>query len=130
MRTLRIDDKARAKIARLVEHAKNHPYRLGDPVPGDNPDFVVHLDTYRCVFTFTVADAPDDDFIFRHLSISVPAEGKYPHPMAAFTIATLFGFTGWDGITEAMPDSWAGGPYEEDGCVILAQPLEEARTLN
>jgi hypothetical protein len=71
MRALVIDAEAQAKIAHLIEHAEQHHYHPEvDPVPGDDPAFVVHLNTYRVVFTFTVFA----NTLWRHLSVSVPAE--------------------------------------------------------
>jgi hypothetical protein len=104
IRPLIIDAVARAKIAHLIEHAEGHHYHVGvDPIPGDDPAFVIHLDTYRVVFTFT----EDHGQLWRHLSISVPAPEKYPHPAATFTIAQEFGFAGWDGATlDRMPHGW------------------------
>jgi hypothetical protein len=132
MRALIIDDHARAEIKRVIKYAKAHHYRKGDPVPGENENFVTKLGTYRCVFTFTVGeDDKTGPALFRHLSISIPVEGQYPHPAAAFTIATLFGFTGWDGkTTDEIPHNWAGGADEEEGCVVLIQPIEDNRTLH
>ena len=118
-RPLIIDDAAKAKVAKVVAYAMDHPYRPGDPTPGDNPNFVVMLDTYRCVFTFT---RMADEKVYRHLSISVPS-AKYPHPIAAFTIADLFGFTGYD--LQAAPmrpgDGWIMQVNENEHCIALAQ---------
>jgi len=99
MRALLIDDAAKASVKRVVDYAEAHPHILPTDgiVPGDDPHYVAHLSTYRCVFTFT-------RYVWRCLSISVPTD--YPHPIAAYTIAELFGFTGWDGKSEIPPDGW------------------------
>lgn len=120
MRPLIIDDNARAAIARVVSYAMNHPYSIGQPVPGDNPNFVAHLSTYRCVFTFTCMH----DKTYRHLSISVPSE-RFPNPAAAFMIASEFGFTGWDEKSiDTMPEDWFGQVNEKEHCIVLGQEIQ------
>lgn len=102
IRPLMIDAVARAKIAHLIEYARENHYHPGvDPIPGDDPRFVIFLNTFRVVFTFSVYQGA----LWRHLSISVPEKDKYPNPIAAFTIAKEFGFSGW---TEGSgpPDNW------------------------
>jgi hypothetical protein len=121
MRLLTIDAVAQAKIAHLIEHAEEHHYHAGvDPTPGDDPAFVIHLDSYRVVFTLTEGHGK----LWRQLSISVPAQGKFPNPAAAFTIAQEFGFTGWDGKTwNRLPDNWLG--KQEERCIVLAQEVRD-----
>jgi hypothetical protein len=120
MRPLIIDDHALAEVARVVTHAEAHHYRAGQPAPGDNPNFVADLSTYRCVFTFTESD----QLLWRHLSISVFPSDKYPNPAAAFMIADLFGFTDWDQQTiDKAPDSWLVQVDEDDHCITLAEPI-------
>ncbi len=69
-------------------------YRPEEPgyIPGDEDGHVLVLQSYRCVFSFTV----HEDALYRHLSISVRASttGVFPAPLAALTIASWFGFTG------------------------------------
>ena len=45
------------KVALYAAFPENH-YRPGPgaAVPGDNPNFVVMLGSFRCVFTFTVVE--------------------------------------------------------------------------
>lgn len=123
LRPLVIDKEAKAKAARVIEHAKAHPFHPGkDPPPGDDPRFVAHLNTYRAVFTFTQAD---DGKVYRHLSVSIPTAGLYPHPAAILTIATLFGFTGWDERTvDHMPDGWFFDINETENYIQVAQVRE------
>ena len=119
MRPLIIDDKAKTEANRVIAYAMDHPYHPGQPVPGDNPNFVAQLGTYRCVFTFTHISGK----VFRHLSISVPSE-KYSNPIAAFMIADLFGFTGWnEQMGGQIPKSWFGQVNEEEHAVVLAQEV-------
>lgn len=115
-----IDDAVTARVQEVLDHAEKHPYRRGMPVPGDNPAFVAQLGDYRCVFTYTHAIG---DTVWRHLSISVRTKDRYPHPLAAYTIAELFGFTGWDGVTQDMPDGWLIDLDKRAQAVILIQPV-------
>jgi hypothetical protein len=124
VRPLVINDKAKAAVAEVVAHAMDEQnyYEPGisNQPPGDDPRHVVLLNTYRCVFSIT--KAPDGS-LFRHLSVSVPAKGKYPNEFAVLAIADLFGFVPkWDGKSR-FPDGWIIGPNKDDECVVVAQPL-------
>jgi hypothetical protein len=128
MRPLLIDDVAKRKAQAVLDYAltRAHWYRPGKStqVPGDDPNFVVHLNTYRCVFTIT---QHSDGFVMRHLTVSVPGE-LYPSIVAVFMIAELFGFHGWDGKTvDRLPENWMAQINKAEQCVVLAQPYEEAR---
>jgi hypothetical protein len=122
MRMLVMDDMAKAKVKHVLDHALDpaHYYRPHKDarVPGDDPRFVAHLDVgYRCVFTIT--EEPSGK-IFRHLSISV--DGKdMPNPLAAYSIADMFGFTGWDGKSELPPRGWMLNVDKADHCIVLGQ---------
>ncbi len=118
-RMLTIGPEAQGKVDKVVAYAMEHQYLPGtSAVPGNNPNFVAHLDTYRCVFTFTHRDGK----VYRHLTISVPPEGKYPHPTAAFEIARMFGFTGYDEAVPMRPgDGWGVGMNEKENCIIIVQ---------
>jgi hypothetical protein len=122
VRPLIIDDAAKAKAARVLDYAAAHHYRPGRPgqtTPGDDPNFVAHFGTYRAVFTYT--QEPRSARVYRHLSISVPGK-KYPHQAAAFMIATLFGFTGWDERTiDRAPEGWQIEVNQREHCIVLAQ---------
>jgi hypothetical protein len=119
MRALLIDDEAKAKVKKVVDYAHAHPYYLpaAGIVPGDNSSYVAHLGTFRCVFTFTHIKGE----VWRHLSISVPSH-SYPNPFAAYTIAELFGFTGWDGKSSTPPTNWQIAVNKDEHCIVLAQP--------
>lgn len=128
LRPLIIGPDEKQRIEHLIKFAsdRDHWYRIGesDWVPGDMPEYGLDLWTYRCVFTWTV----NRGTVLRHLSVSVPAAGKFPRPFAAFTIAEQFGFTGWDGLREEMPEGWAGH-VDKDALVpniVLVQPVEGA----
>jgi hypothetical protein len=128
MRALVIDEEAKAKAARVVAYARAHPY---DPnrgtdsavaIPGENPQHVVELNSFRCVFTHTYSHDPAA--WFRHLTISVPSK-DYPNPFAAYTIAELFEFTGWDGHSAEPPTGWSIAVNKDEHCIVLAQKLAE-----
>lgn len=119
MRPLVIDADAKATAARVLAYAEQHHYYPGQPTPGDNPNFVAKLDTYRVVFTYTHAD----EMVWRHLSVSIPSD-KMPSPAAVFMIAALFGFTGWDERTiDRAPDGWLLDVSTTEHCVVVAQPV-------
>lgn len=111
MRLLAIDEgvEARVKEVRRFAGEKENWYRPFAGVdeklrvPGDDERYVVHIeDGYRAVFSIT--EDPEGR-MWRQLSVSVPG-GKYPHPVAVWTIAELFGFEGWDGRSEMPPKGW------------------------
>lgn len=93
MRPLLIGPAEKKAVEELVAFASREEnwYRPGVSqwVPGDRLEYVLSLGTYRCVFTYTEGRGK----LYRHLSISVPGT-LYPNPVAATTIAVLFGFTG------------------------------------
>jgi hypothetical protein len=130
MRMLVIDAEAKLKAMNILEYASKpeHFFIVGpggvlpfpQTRPGENPNLTVYLNTYRCVFSFTKETATGK--VYRHLSVSVPS-GKYPNPFAVYEIATLFGFTGWDGVSEKPPEGWGGKVDEEDHCIQLIQML-------
>jgi hypothetical protein len=118
MRPLVIDEETRAKVCAVEEFAYSNWYRPGQSelVPGDDPRHTVLLNTYRCVFSYTKMRSE----LFRHLSVSVPS-AKYPHPYAVWTIAELFGFTGWDGKSPGGAPDWLAQPNKEEHCITVAQ---------
>ena len=125
MRALVIDDEAKAKVARVVEYAAAHPFNpnRGDDtaiaIPGRNPQHVIELSSYRCVFTNSYFQKHG---LFRHLSISVPS-ADYPNPYATWSIAELFGFTGWDGHSAMPPGDWVFHINKDEHCITVAQKL-------
>ena|SRR5260221_13785038 len=125
IRPLVIDDNARAEARRVLDYATSHPYQVGNPTPGDNPCYTAHFNTYRAVFTYTHVGRK----VYRHLTVSVPSE-KYPSPIAAYSIAVLFGFIGWNGTSYGMPDGWQGVVNEKDHCIVLAQEIFESGNMH
>lgn len=84
---------------------------------------------YRCVYSITEAS---NGQLFRHLSIAIPEmqaklamsglekKSVAPNPIACWTLATAYGFTGWDGVSPHPPLGWA---VDLPGfCVAIIQP--------
>jgi hypothetical protein len=121
VRALLIDDAAKEAVNRVLKYAliREHWYEPGYSlwIPGEDRHYVVNLSTYRCVFSIT-----KKVIVFRHLGISVPSN-DYPNAVAAFAIAELFGFTGWDQKQPmALPKSWMVKVNRVEHCIELAQP--------
>ena len=122
LRHLVIDDTARAKIAAVIAHAEKNHYEHGAPLACYDPRYVAELNTYRAVFTFTKTDGK----LFRHLSVSVPGD-KYPNPVAVFTIAHEFGFTGYDHNQADRPgEGWMIDLDHPAGAVVILQLITPA----
>lgn len=120
MRPLVIDEAAIRTVAAVRIYAEKpaHVYRPGQTPPGTIEGHVCQLNTYRCVFSITEVESG----AYRHLSISVPG-GAYPHPFACWTIAGLFGFSGWDGADVHPAASWQVAMHKDEHCIVIAQPL-------
>lgn len=120
-RPLIIDEKLKERIAEIVAYAKDNPYIVGETIiPGDDPHYVLETGTgYRAVFSYTRMP----DHLYRDLSISVKAKGKFPNPVAAFVLAQLFGFTGYD---EGMkvPDDWMISKDIHFDAIRIVQQIE------
>jgi hypothetical protein len=82
-----------AEVRRVREHAEKpeNIYRLGGPLPGDNPAFVIRNGTYRIVFSLTQGPGTS---VFRHLSVSTVRRGADPNIQIVCTLCHRFGFTG------------------------------------
>jgi hypothetical protein len=130
MNILIIDEDTKAQVRQVVEYslaARNHYFiRAGgksyQKPPGENPNHIVQLHSYRCVFSISIEERTRK--AWRHLSISVREKGKFAAPIVAFTIAGLFGFTGWNGVSEKPPSDWAGTLNKEENCVLLFQEFK------
>jgi hypothetical protein len=126
MRVLIIDDHAREEVKRVRDFAEKFEnyYIIGPDgfsfqrPPGDDPRHVARLDTYRCAFSITRANGK----FWRHLSVSVPG-GKYPNVFATFTIAQMFGFTGWDERSENLPQGWRGTNEQPVKAIVISQEV-------
>lgn len=94
MSALVICEEHRERARELVARAARpenwcRPYEAAKH-EGDGPGVAV-FEGYRCVFMYAL----EDGVLFRYLSISVHTTtgAAIPHPTAAFTIASWFGFT-------------------------------------
>jgi hypothetical protein len=129
VRALVIDDEAKQKVQRVRNWAEQpaHYYRPRKDarVPGDDYRFVVHLNSYRCVFTIS---EDGEGKLWRHLSMSVPSS-DYPNPFAVYSVAELFGFTGWNGKSLEPPGGWVMRVDKDDHCIALGQPYEKAEVV-
>ncbi len=119
MRILIIDEHAKSQASRVVDYA-SRPENLYVPgptakTPGDMKEHTLYFGDYRVVFSLT-KDVRTSK-IFRHLSMSVPAKGALPHPVAVNEIIGLFGFRG--GMDNCYIDI-----SQEENCIIVAQLLE------
>ncbi len=100
------------EVLTFAARPENH-YRpfAGDTVPpGDKEGYVRNFGLpdrpYRCVYSLSVASNGE---LFRHLSISIPRmqeQATAPHPIALWTLARAYGFTGWDGVSVHPPSDW------------------------
>lgn len=127
-RFLFLTPETQERIAKVVAWAEqpDHWYRVGGGVPpGTLEEHVVMLQSYRCVYSHTVTS---DGLHLRHLSISVPVAGRYPHPIVCQTLAAMFGFTGTkteDDFVVEFPDDWVMAPNPEENCVVVLQSYDQ-----
>jgi hypothetical protein len=125
LRPLVIGPAEKEAATKVVAYAAAHPYIPGPSAkpPGDDPGHVLHLGTYRAVLSFTHAG---DGHVYRNLSISVPGT-LWVNPAAAFMIADLLGFTGWDGRTiDRTPEQWIVGLNEAERTIVVAHEAGQA----
>lgn len=131
MRALVINSGTEVSVRRVLEFAERpeNYYVIGpggfsfQRRPGDDPRHVALIPVgFRAVFSITHSP---DGILYRHLSISVTGN-KMPNPFAAYTIAELFRFKGWDGKSEIPPASWGLSVDKESNRIVLATPLTEA----
>lgn len=121
MGLLLLDDTAKARAAEIVAYAEKHHYvpSPGAQAPGEVAGFVGMFGTYRVVFSFSHLDG----LLARHMTISVPGD-KYPHEVAVFALADLFGFTGWSMDNPFQPGAgWLCMPHATSRCVVVAQAV-------
>ena len=124
MGVLIISDDLKSEIGRIRSHAepKQNWYIPGGPIPGNNSKHMGRSGTFRFVFSITYTK----DKTYRHLSIST-AGTKWPNPLAAFTIAHLFGFTGADvdkhGFVNEPAEGWMINKEDAARAVVVIQRL-------
>lgn len=96
--TLIVDAEFRAQMEQLRQHAALNPYTMDvmldrinkqEPPPGNMEEFRVMSQGFAIVFTHE--EHPMG--MVRHLSMSVPTAGKYPHPTVVTAVSQLLGFT-------------------------------------
>ena len=119
MRVLVIDAQAKAGAAKVVEYS-SLPENLYVPgpaakIPGDMKEHTLRLGDYKIVFSLTKDPSTGD--VYRHLSISVPTKGAFPHPAVVNEVLGLFGFKG--GLSNCQADV-----NQVEGCIVVAQVLE------
>ena len=130
MRVLDLGERSKRKAQKVANYAKKkanwyNPRLSGwmSRIPGHNPESQCKLGDYRCVFSYTIDS--ERDKVFRHLSISVPSK-DFAHPAAVKTIASMFGYTGSDGVpNDDFPTDWIvhikkDGPID-DHCIVVGQ---------
>lgn len=133
MRPLLINPEREAMLAELAAWAAlpENVYRPGVStfIPGDRPEYVRELDTFRVVFSITeVVDEEDLSRVhrYRHLSISIPGP-NFPNLLVTMTIAALCGFTGGhveEGMTVGPGPDWHFTPDGPGGgCATWIQEI-------
>ena len=119
MRVLIIDSYATEAAAKIVEFSSRpeNLYRPGATakIPGDMKEHYLVLGDYKIVFSLT--RDPRTGEIYRHLSMSVPTRGAFPHTIAVTEVLDLFGFIG--GLENCQ-----ASVSQVEGCIVVAQSLE------
>jgi hypothetical protein len=126
MRPLILDAETKQSVQRVIDFASLPentyiPANNAQP-PGDNPQYVAQLNSFRCVFSITESKGKR----FRQLSVSIPSK-LFPNAIAVFTIASLFGFTGGtiiEDITTEPCASWQIAIDENAHCIVVAEELK------
>jgi hypothetical protein len=119
-----IDDQLKARVRAIEAYARGHPYIPGETVvPGDCPDYVLETPFgYRAVFSYTRAPSG----LYRDFSFGVDTPGSYPNEFVTYTLAQLFGFTGWDGVTiSPPPPEWVLAKDPHYDAIRLIQEIKE-----
>lgn len=129
MSALLIDEEAKANVKAVLDFASRREnwWSLGKGTPpGDKPEHTTQLTHFRCVYSVTLLDGKPN----RHLSVSI--DKNLPHPIAVFSIAKLFGFTGGkeegvgeDAVWVGPGKDWQIGPHQVERAVIVVQPFPE-----
>lgn len=116
-----------AEVSRIREHADKpeNLYRPGQPIPGDDPAFVLHSGHFKVVYSRTQGPGTP---VFRHLSVSTSHAGRYPSVVVVATLCHLFGFTGAplspDGTTATgLGRDWVY--FKDGGAIAVQQVLRE-----
>jgi hypothetical protein len=113
---------------RIAEYAaqEDHWYRpdRGDDSPGDHPSHVMTVGDVRAVFSWT--ESPEKE-VFRHLSVSLRGEDRWPPPIVVWTLARMFGFTGAEaddtGVVKRNPKGWGVDVNDEEQCIVVIEKV-------
>lgn len=114
----------RAKEIAAYAEQSEHWYRPGQTaVPGDLPEHVLLNGNIRAVFCWTV-NPENPAEVYRHMSVSVQAHGRFPQPPMVWTLAHFFGFTSAkldpkSKVVMHPAASWGYAAKAEEGCVIV-----------
>lgn len=130
LRVLELGDASRQRAHEVALYAARpenwYRPRVSQWVPGDRPEHVADLGDFRCAFSYSVTQGR----LHRHLSISTrtPTGPGLPAPLAVWTIASWFGFTGAEasaeGLVERAAADWLFAPVAVPfKCVVLAQEI-------
>jgi hypothetical protein len=133
LRALELGDASRQRAHEVALYAARHENwyrpRVSTWVPGDRPEHVADLGDFRCAFSYSVTQGT----LYRQLSISTrgPTGPGLPAPIAVWTIASWFGFTGAaasaEGLVERPAGDWMFRPVTVPfKCVVLAQEIGPA----
>jgi len=115
--TLPVNDLTRQAIRRVRAHAERpeHWHEAGVGLPPDPTAFIARIGSYICIYSWRVADQK----VQRYLSVCTRSPGDGPHAVIAFTLATMFGFTGGSGdedVTTIPGEDWIiSGDQSENG---------------
>jgi hypothetical protein len=129
MRGLVIDEEVRGRVQRVLAYAEQNVYhpRKGR-LPGNDARLVLQLNTYCCVFSYTMDQSTGD--LYRHLSISIPREGYMAHPVVVAELAGLYGFSGHEQGVEARlaNGAWLINVNKQDHCIVLGEKLADEQS--
>ena len=118
-----VDDELKERVREIEAYARAHPYIPGETVvPGESPEYVLETPFgYRAVFSYT--RTPNG--LYRDFSFGVDEPGKYPNEFVTYTLAALFGFTGWDGETIVpAPEEWVLAKDPHYDAIRIVQEIE------
>lgn len=125
MNFLPVTEELKEQVRRVVEYAtascNHYDVASGQKPPQENPNHVIQIHLYRCLFSISI---DPENKAWRHLQISVAQKGQFVAPVVALTIASMFGFTGWDGRSPKPPRDWAGTVDKEANAVLLFQEFK------
>jgi len=128
-----LDEQIKQKLKELREYAEKleHWYVPGKTTtPGLNRRHVIQSMDIQACFSWTLLPGKP---LFRHLSISTKAwhmgnKKSFANLHVAWTLAQHLGFTGGEedrGLIIAPGPDWAIGKDEDEGTVVVQQPVKD-----